>query len=185
VAGVVRRVRFDADPNLLGVIGGMASPFVADTTRAVLNRATVLAPKKTGNLANSMQFTMRARRTFIAGRVESRVKYFMPVHDGSAPHRIVARRKKALAFFWPKVGAMTLVPKKRGGTGYAISKGRKGRKGKGKISPGGRIFFIGKGYVNHPGTKARPFLMTALDQVAGGRGFIVVPLGRAAATGDF
>lgn len=183
--GAVRKVRFEADPNMLGEVASLAAPYVFETTRAVLNRATVLAPKKTGNLANSMQSTMKARRTYVAGRVESRVKYFMPVHDGSAPHTIKARRKKALAFFWPHVGAQVIVPLKRGRTGYAISKGRKGRKGKGKISPGGRVFFIGKGYVNHPGTQARPFLMRALEEVGTARGFKVIPMGRAAATGDF
>jgi hypothetical protein len=151
---------------MLGEVGALTAPYVAETTRAVLNRATVLAPKKTGNLANSMQMTVKARRTAITGRVESRVDYFMPVHDGSAPHTIKARRTKALAFFWPKVGMVTFVPRKKTATG--VRKSKKGTR-----------FFIGKGFVRHPGTKARPFLMRALEEVGTARGFKVVPLGRA------
>lgn len=171
--GAVGKVRVELDRAwVLSYGNSLAAPHVAETTRAVLNRARVLAPKRTGNLANSMQMTMRARRTFVAGRVESRVKYFMPVHDGSAPHTISAKRKKALAFHWRRVGVVTIVPKTRTATGY-----RKTKKG--------RRFYIGKGFVNHPGTKARPFLMRALEEVATARGYVVVPLGRAAATGDF
>jgi hypothetical protein len=157
---------------VLAYAASLAAPHVAETTRAVQNRARVLAPKKTGNLANSMQMTMRARRTFVAGTVESRVKYFMPVHDGSEPYTISAKRKKALVFYWKRVGAVTVVPKKRTGTGLRHTKK-------------GVRFFIGKGYVNHPKMKARPFLMRALEEVATARGYKVIPLGRAAATGDF
>lgn len=161
---VKTKVRVELDRSwVLAYAAGLAAPYVAETTRAVLNRARVLAPKDTGNLANSMQMTMRARRTYVAGRVESRVKYFMPVHDGSKAHTIRAKRKKALVFFWPRVGMVTVVPK-RPRTRYTGPMRRKGK---------GVRFHIGKGYVNHPGTKARPFLMRALEEVAIPRGFKV------------
>lgn len=149
--------------HVLAVGVSLAAPHVAETTRLVLNRATVLAPKKTGNLANANQMTMRVRRTFVAGRVENRVNYFLAVHEGTHPHTISAKRKKALAFYWPRKGVVTIVPKKRTGSGY-----RRGR--------GGRIYVIGKGFVKHPGTKARPFLMRALFEVASARGYRVTPV---------
>ena len=170
------KVRVELDrTHVLAVGVSMAAPHVAQTTRAVLNRARVLTPKRTGNLANAHQMTMRARRTFVAGRIENRVKYFMPVHDGSKAHRITAKHKGALVFYWKRVGMVTVVPKvpRTRYTGVIKSK-RKGVR-----------FHIGKGYVNHPGTKARPFLMRALEEVATARGYKVEPLGRAAATGDF
>lgn len=170
------KVRVELDRAwVLSYAASLAAPHVAETTRAVQNRARILAPKKTGNLANSMQMTMRARRTFVAGTVESRVKYFMPVHDGSDPYTIRAKRKKALVFYWKRVGLVTVVPKKPRSrfTGVMKSK-RKGVR-----------FHIGKGYVDHPKMKARPFLMRALEEVATARGYKVIPLGRAAATGDF
>lgn len=162
------RVRIELDRNHVLAVGvSLAAPHVAETVRLVLNRSTVLAPRKTSNLANASQPTMRARRTFVAGRIENRVNYFLPVHDGSQPHTITARRKKALAFYWSRTGAVTIVPKKRTGSGYRRSKGR-------------RIYVIGKGFVRHPGNKARPFLMRALFEVATARGYKVTPLGRAA-----
>lgn len=160
---------------VLSVAASMAAPHVAQTTRAVLNRARVLAPKDTSNLANSMQMTMRARRTFVKGTVESRVNYFMPVHDGSRAHTIRAKRKKALVFFWPRVGMVTVVPKRPKTRYTGVIKSKKK----------GVRFHIGKGYVNHPGTKARPFLMRALEEVGAARGYKVIPMGTTAATGNF
>jgi hypothetical protein len=150
-----------------------AAPLVFATTRAVLNRSQVLTPVDTGNLRAGQRMTMRARRTFVAGRVEAPAKYAHFVHDGTKPHIIRARRKKALAFFWLKVGMPVIVPKKPGGgTGK-----RKGKKGV--------YLHIGKGFVRHPGTKARPFLMRALREEATVRGFIVTPMGVSAATGQY
>jgi hypothetical protein len=172
----VKKVRIDLDrANVLAVGVSLAAPHVAETTRAVRNRAMVLAPKKTGNLANAHQMTMRARRTYVAGTVENRVKYFMPVHDGSDPYTIRAKRKRALVFYWKRVGMVTVVPKnpRTRYTGVMKSK-RKGVR-----------FHIGKGYVDHPRMKGRPFLMRALEEVATARGYKVIPSGRAAATGDF
>ena len=115
--------------------------------------------------------TMRARRTFVAGTVETRAKYTEYVHNGTRPHKIYPKGKGALAFDWPKVGMRTIVPRKPTGTGVRTSKTR------------GPYFVIGKGYVNHPGTRARPFLMDALRQVAEHRDFIVRSLGYGAAVG--
>ena len=62
------------------------------------------------------------------------------------PHRIAARHAKALAFFWPRVGMQTFVPK-RGGFRTHVR--------------GGNVLMIGKGYVDHPGGSLVP-LMTPI-----------------------
>ncbi len=165
------RVRVELDRAIVLSVGvSLAAPFVAETTRQTLNRARVLCPKDTGNLANSLVMTMRARRTSVTGTVETRVKYATWVHNGTEPHKIYPKGKGALTFFWPKVGAVTIVP--RGGrTMTGLRKSKKH----------GVVFVIGKGYVNHPGTKARPFLVDALRQVAVRRDFVVTVAGPAAA----
>lgn len=169
------KVRVELDrTHVLAVGVSLAAPHVAETTRAVQNRARILAPKKTSNLANAHQMTMRARRTYVAGTVENRVKYFMPVHDGSDSYTIRAKRKRALVFYWKRVGLVTVVPKSPRTRYTGVMKSRKGVR-----------FHIGKGYVDHPKIKGRPFLMRALEEVATARGYKVIPLGRAAATGDF
>lgn len=67
---------------------------------------------------------------------------------GTKPHIIRAKVAKALYFYWGKVGAYTVVPKAGGfKTHFA----------------GGKLW-IGKGYVNHPGTKANPFDQRAYDR---------------------
>lgn len=168
MAGTKIRVELDRT-YVLSVGVSLAAPYVAETTRQALNRARVLAPRDTGNLANSLTMTMRARRTFVAGTVETRVKYATYVHNGTQAHKIFPKGKGALSFDWKKVGMRTVVPKggRHRATGFAgVVKSKKGV-----------YFLIGKGYVNHPGTKARPFLMDALKQVAVRRDFIVTPLG--------
>lgn len=74
---------------------------------------------------------------------EGRVGRAYWLHEGTRPHRIAAVNARALAFNWPKVGALTFVPRAGGQrTGYR---------------PDG-TFVIGKGYVDHPGTRPVPFL---------------------------
>lgn len=168
------RVRVELDRTYVLSVGvSLVAPYVAETTRQALNRSRVLCPKDKGNLANSLVMTMRARRTFVAGTVETRVKYATWVHNGTDPHKIYPKGKGALAFDWPKVGAFTIVPRTppRHPTGLIKSKKR------------GTYFIIGKGYVDHPGTKARPFMLDALRQVAVRRDFIVTAVGLGAAGG--
>jgi hypothetical protein len=159
----VARVRVKIDLNSLRVLQvgvSLAAPEIAEATRWTLNRATVLTPKDTGNLANANQMTMKARRRSVTGTVENRTEYALAVHNGTRPHTISAKRKKALAFMWGKKGMKTFVPKKpSGGTGVRRSKSGK------------TIFWIGKGFVRHPGTKARPFLDDALREMAAMRGY--------------
>lgn len=160
------KVRIELDRTWVLAVGvSLVAPHVAETTRAVLNRARVTTPKDTGNLANSLTMTIRARRTSVSGIVQTRVKYATFVHNGTKPHIIRARRAGALRFFWPKVGLVTVVPKLKGGlTGVVRTKH-------------GSYFRIGKGFVNHPGTKARPWLYEALRHVAEKDGYTVTRLG--------
>lgn len=113
------------------VAGRMA---VRDFARQVQNRARVLAPVDTGRLRNSI----RVRNTMTwrgpSAVVGTDVQYARMVHDGTAPHIIRPRTKKALKF---KVGGRTVFAK----------------------------------YVNHPGTRGRPFLDRALREVAAAEGW--------------
>lgn len=155
------RIELD-NAQVLSVAMGQTSPVVAKVTRRALNRAEVLAPVDTGNLRASHSMTMKVSRTQCVGRVETRVKYATYVHNGTVPHIIRARRAKALVFNWKAQGGIrTVVPKKgRGRTGM--------RKGK-----NGAYLYISKGFVRHPGTKARPWLYRALRETATLEGFKV------------
>lgn len=99
------------------------------------------APERSGKFKGSIRF-----RTFQTGvNVGFTTSAAQPLGSyivfGTRPHRIYPRRAGALYFFWGKVGMYTVVPKN--GTGFT---GRSGGK-----------FWIGKGYVNHPGTKPNPY----------------------------
>jgi hypothetical protein len=105
--------------------------------------------------------TVRARRRSVTGTISNATEYAVAVHNGTRPHTIAARRKKALAFMWGRKGGMqTFVPKKPGG-GTGVRKSKSGK----------TIFWIGKGFVRHPGTKARPFLDEALREMSRIRGY--------------
>ena len=138
---------------------------VAKVTRRVLNRAEVRAPVRFGVLRGSHSMTMKVTRTTVAGRVYVGAKYAEAVHNGTRPHKIRAKGAKALAFKWAKAGGVQVfVPKKATKWGGL----RKGKTGK-------VFLWVGKGYVQHPGTKARPWLYEALREVASLEGFIVTP----------
>lgn len=150
---------------VLSVTIGMTSPMVARVTRKVLNRAEVRSPVRYGVLRGSHSMTMKVTRTTVAGRVYVSAKYAEAVHNGTRPHIIRPKGAKALAFEWGKMGGVqTFVPKKATKWGGL----RKGKTGK-------VFLWIGKGYVRHPGTRARPWLYESLREVATLEGFIVRP----------
>lgn len=103
---------------------------------------------KTGKFRQSISY-----KTFQEGEaLTMRTYHARPLGDwiigGTKPHKIEATKAGALYFFWPKVGAWTVVPKKgRGFTGMS----------------GGK-FWIGKGYVNHPGTKPNDYASRAYEK---------------------
>lgn len=106
-----------------------------EASRQVVQRAKVLAPVRTGRLRSSIRaeppriFSLRGSVT-----VGSDLEYAGYVNDGTAPHVIRPRRRRALRFI-----------------------------------VGGRVVFARR--VNHPGTRANPFLDRALREVAAQRGY--------------
>jgi hypothetical protein len=71
---------------------------------------------------------------------------------GTKAHRIYPKRAAALAFYWAKIGKTAIVPRDPGPTYHTPSH-----------------LVIGKGYVDHPGTKPQPYLRPALDDLRGRR----------------
>lgn len=164
MADLKARIELD-NAVVLSVAIGMTSPMVAKVTRQVLNRAEVRSPVRHGVLRGSHSMTMRATRTTVAGRVTVGAEYAEAVHNGSRPHTIRAKGAKALAFTWAKAGGVQVfVPKKATKWGGL----RKGKTGK-------VFLWVGKGYVRHPGAKARPWLYESLREVAGVADFVVTP----------
>lgn len=102
----VTSVRIVLDPVTVRTIPAeLVAPLVADATREVLNRARVQVNVRTGNLRASLRMTMRAGKTFVEGKVSTRVKYALYVHDPTAPHTIRAKRPGGfLRFPWQKMG---------------------------------------------------------------------------------
>lgn len=123
---------------------------VARTVRQTLNRARVLSPWDSGNLRGHHEPSIRheAAKRRVVGRVTARTNYAAFVHDGTPPH--VIRPK----------------PSRRRADGKPTAL---------KFKVGGRTVIVRK--VNHPGTKARPWLATALAEVAPRNGFKVLPVG--------
>lgn len=70
----------------------------------------VRAPRKydrrpTGRLKRSLKKTgPRVLVNSVKGNVGSRLPFAISVHDGAGPHRIVARSKPRLFFFWENAG---------------------------------------------------------------------------------
>lgn len=103
--------------------------------RQIANQARADVPVKTGNLGRTIGVDPMAPTgdlsmsgsVFAGGRD---APYAIPVHEGSRPHRITARRAPMLSFYWAKVGR--------------------------------HVQFFS---VNHPGTRARPFLRNAALRV--------------------
>jgi hypothetical protein len=71
---------------------------VTDMTRKIMNRATILCPVDTGFLRAHHQIKIKDLKTQVKGEVTNTAKYAAAVHDGSGPHIIQARKKRALRF---------------------------------------------------------------------------------------
>lgn len=64
-------------------------------------------------------------------------------HAGKGTYPIKPKDADALSFYWPEIGAQVLVPK---GGGFQSH------------YEGPNLFIIGKGRVDHPGIKAKPYI---------------------------
>lgn len=73
-------------------------PAVRGTTRALLNRSAILCPVDTGNLRAGGRMRIVVKGGAPMGIVEYVAKYAAAVNDGSGPHVIRPRRRKALKF---------------------------------------------------------------------------------------
>lgn len=128
------RVRLDRAA-LSRTIRGASRNELDAAARQVLNRAKVLAPVDTGRLRASIRIESRRTLTLrTIYTIGSDVFYAPYVNDGTRPHQIRPKTKKAL-----------------------------------KFRVGGRTVFAA--VVNHPGTRANPFLDRALREVAANRGY--------------
>lgn len=135
---------------------------VSKLSRRVENSAKRQVRVDSGRLRTSIGIKITETRYKVRARVGSNVRHALVEHDGAKPHVIVARRKKALSFYWDKVGAQAFVP--RGGypgMGHMVFRGR-------------NVFMIGKGYVNHPGTSGTFYLTHPLVLHGTELGFRVV-----------
>jgi hypothetical protein len=114
------------------------------------------APGHTGQLVRSVQ--QDVEQSGLSGKVwleESVAPYGKYVHDGTKPH--VIRPKNKAALFFVKGGQKWFVPKQAYGEGGYLREVWRDLK-----NAGANI--VGKGYVNHPGTKPDPFLFQAFDR---------------------
>ena len=99
-------------------------------------------PWRTGSLLHSFRFKSGAGWS----RWYPTAKYAQMVEEGTAPHRIYPKTKRALSW-------------KTGGSGSYVT-AASGRKYYKASANAGRAFAK---YVNHPGTKPHPFMQQILD----------------------
>lgn len=160
------KVKIDLDRlRVLQVGVSLAAPEIAAATRQTFNLANVRTPVDTGNLRAQNKQTIRARRTSVTGEISNNAKYATAVHNGTRPHTISAKRAGALAFNWKARGGIRVVVPKKPGGGTGIRKSKSGKV----------VLWVGKGFVRHPGTKARPWLDDALREMARLRGYRYTP----------
>jgi hypothetical protein len=95
----VKRIRCTADrAGIRASSLPIARYEVTNMCRKVMNQAVIDCPVDTGNLRAHHFLRVRDLRTSVKGSVVNNAKYAAAVHDGTKPHTIRARRKKALRF---------------------------------------------------------------------------------------
>ena len=126
-----------------------ARPLVRALGSKYVEYARAEAPKRSGRFSESTSFQeFSDNQSFgFYGLSAKPIGHFIIL--GTRPHKIAPRNAKALAFFWTKAGVYTVVPK---GGGF-------------KTHMAGGKLWIGKGFVQHPGTKPNPFPARALERL--------------------
>lgn len=81
---------------------------VINSTRRVLNAVTVNTPVDTGRLRAGNQMRIRVNGLRVRGEVFNNTKYALAVEQGTEPHIIRPKKKKALAF---QMGGRTVIVK--------------------------------------------------------------------------
>jgi len=124
-----------------GQLAQETKPLVRALGKSYVEFAREEAPKRSGRFSESISFEEFAdSQSFgFAGMSAKPIGHYIIL--GTKPHKIAPRRANALFFFWTKVGVHTVVPK---GGGF-------------KTHMAGGKLWIGKGFVQHPGTKPNPF----------------------------
>lgn len=121
--------------------------YVTRVTRQVLNRARVTAPVHTGTLRASQTMNVKASGSRVVGRVTTKIKYALPVHEGTKQYVIRPKRQRSRRN--PNRPAML------------------------RFVVGGRVFY--RRYVNMPRRAGRPWLRNALYEVTVPQGFRTKP----------
>jgi hypothetical protein len=116
---------------------GLVTVYIRGITRQIENRARLYAPVNTGNLRGSITSYVGTAGLTVTGIVGTPVHYGVYVHEGTRPHEILPRTPGGV-LTW-KTGP-----------------------GSGENRPGPRVFAR---RTFHPGTRARPFLRRAMEDV--------------------
>lgn len=125
-----------------------ARPLVRELGRKYVQYARSEAPKGRFNETIAVSFEETSDWFGFAGLSAKPIGHWIIL--GTKPHKIAPRKAGALSFFWTKVGMYTVVPK---GGGF-------------KTHMAGGKLWIGKGFVQHPGTRPNPFPARALARLA-------------------
>lgn len=88
---------------------GPAIKLVSRACRRVENEAKRTVRVDTGRLRSSLGTKMRVWTWQVRGQVGSRVRYSLVEHNGAKRHMIFPRRKKALRFYWKKMGQVVIL----------------------------------------------------------------------------
>jgi hypothetical protein len=126
-----------------------ARPLVRALGTKYVEYAREEAPRRSGRFSESISFQeFSDGQSFgFHGLSAKPIGHFIIL--GTKPHKIAPRNANALYFFWTKVGVYTVVPK---GGGF-------------KTHMAGGKLWIGKGFVQHPGTQPNPFPARALERL--------------------
>lgn len=148
--------KLESDPTIQDLIGwalvareGLETDrraLIRDLGRSLVIKMQDEAPKRTGEFAENIRYRTYQQGDVYGMTISTPQPLGRFIIGGTKPHWIQARRAKALFFFWGKVGRYVVVPK---GGGFRTH-----------VRPNGYLY-IGKGGVNHPGTKPNPFPMRA------------------------
>lgn len=116
--------------------------------RRMLEIARDEAPSKSGKFRNSLIYRTFEQDNQVGFNLYSAQPLGTYIVMGTKAHKIAPKNANALYFYWPKVGAYVVVPKSGGFKTHMA---------------GGKLW-VGKGYVNHPGTQPNPYNKRAYER---------------------
>lgn len=143
----VRAVSVRVDSSAAGLVArGVAAERVTTFCRRTVGQAIVGCPVDTGLLRGRHDMSVRVGSSRVDGRVFNDAKYASSVHNGTSPHEIVGRAQRRVTRGNRRSGVKTL-----------------------RFQVGGSVIFRRR--VQHPGTRANPWLREAAKRVASEEGF--------------